>query len=215
MILDKANDCNQFIKFTLKLPQNDGLPFLDTFVRNVNLQFVFDLYIKPTHSGTCLPFDSFVLLSRKCAFITAEFHRVKRNTPAEYFHKALGMIKNKFLSNGYPEDFINNTLNFKSVDNMDNRPNFISYIKISYVSQQRNNLIKRLLHNTELDKKIRLIFTTEKNLGLSLRVKKEHLRCQSECISCPTAEIKGACFVVFVVYLVKCNLCGAVYVGQT
>ena len=84
------------------------------------------------------------------------------------------MIKNKFLSNGYPEDFINNTLSFKSVDNMDNRTNL----------------------------EIRLIdlFTTEKNLGLSLRVKKEHLRCQSECISCQTAEIKRACFVKFAVY---------------
>ena len=132
---------------------------------------------------SCLPFDSFVTLSRKRALISAEFHKVKRNTSAEYFHKVLGMIKNKFLSNGYPEDFINNTLSFKSVDNMDDQPNFIFYIKIPYISQQQNNLIKRLLHNTGLDKKIRLIFTTrskfapvttEKNLGLSLRVKKEH-----------------------------------------
>ena len=123
------------------------------------------------------------------------------------------MIKNKFLSNEYPEDFIKNMLSFKSVDNMDNRPNFISYIKIPYISQQQNNLIKRLLHNTGFGKKITQIFTTEKNLSLSLRVKKEHFRCQSKCISCQTAEIKGACFVKFAVYLVKCNLCGAVYVG--
>ena len=215
LILDKANDCNQFIKFTLELPQNGGLSFLDTFVRNINRKFVFDLYVKPTLSGTCLPFDSFISLFRKRALNTAEFHRVKRNTFDDYFHKTLGMIKSKFLSNGYPEDFINNTLSFKSFDNMDNRPNFISYIKIPYISQQQNNLIKRLLHNTGLDKKIRFIFTPEKNLGLSLRVKKEHLRCQSEFISCQTAEIKGACFVNFAVYLVKCNLCGAVYVGQT
>ena len=66
------------------------------------------------------------------------------------------------------------------VDNMDNRPNFISYIKIPFISQQQNNLIKRLLHNTKFDKKIRLICITEKYLGLTLRVKKEHLRCQSE-----------------------------------
>ena len=74
---------------------------------NINLQFSFDLYIKPTHSGICLTFDSFVPLFRKCTLITAEFHSIKCNTSAEYFHKALGMIKNKFLSNGYPEDFIN------------------------------------------------------------------------------------------------------------
>ena len=35
---------------------------------------------------------------------------------------------------------------------------------------------------------------------------------QSECISCQKAEMKGACFVKFTVYLVKCNLCGAVLV---
>ena len=58
--------------------------------------------------------NSFSTLSRKRALITAEFRRVKRNTSAEYFHKALGMIINKFLSNGYPKDFINNTLGFKS-----------------------------------------------------------------------------------------------------
>ena len=54
LILDKANECNQFIKFTLELPQNDGLPFLDTFVSNINQQFVFDLYIKLTHSDTVM-----------------------------------------------------------------------------------------------------------------------------------------------------------------
>ena len=116
------------------------------------------------------------------------------------------MIRNKFISNGYLVDFINNTLSFKSVDNMDNRPNFISFIEIPYISQQQNNLIKRLLHNTRLDKRISLIFTTEKNIGLSLRIKKEHFRCQSEFISCQTAEVKGACFVKSAVYLVKCNL---------
>ena len=58
------------------------------------------------------------------------------------------MIKNKFLTNEYTEDFINDTLNFKSVDNTDNRPYFISYIKIPYISQQQNNLIKSLLRNT-------------------------------------------------------------------
>ena len=51
---------------------------------------------------------------------------------------------------------------------MDNRPNFISYIKIPYISQQKNNLVKRLLHNIGLDEKIRVIFTSEKNHGLSL-----------------------------------------------
>ena len=103
-------------------------------MRNINLQFVFDLYIKLSHSGTCLPFDFFVPLSRKRALITAEFHRVKRNTSAEYFHEALGMIKNKLLYNEYPEDFINNTLSFKSVDNMDNGPKFISCINIPFIS---------------------------------------------------------------------------------
>ena len=37
LILDKANNCNQFIKFTLELPQIGGLPFLDTFVRYIKL----------------------------------------------------------------------------------------------------------------------------------------------------------------------------------
>ena len=73
------------------------------------------------------------------------------------------MIKNKFLSNRYPEDFINNTLNFILAATADNRPNFTSYNKIPYISQQQNGLIKRLSY-TGLDNKIRLIFTTEKNL---------------------------------------------------
>ena len=53
------------------------------------------------------------------------------------------------------------------------------------------------------------------NLGLSLLVNKEHLRCQSEYISCQTAEIRGACFIKFAVYLVKCYLSGAIYVSKT
>ena len=54
-----ANELNDSIKFTLELPNNNQLPFLDTMVsfdREIK-QFSTALHIKPIHSLCITPWD--------------------------------------------------------------------------------------------------------------------------------------------------------------
>ena len=59
-LLTMANELNDNIKFTLELPNNNQLPFLDTMVsfdREIK-HFSTALYIKPIHSLCITPWDS-------------------------------------------------------------------------------------------------------------------------------------------------------------
>jgi hypothetical protein len=214
VILNKANECNSYIKFTLELPTNNILPFLDTSVHKVNLHFEFDLYIKSTHSGTCLPFNSFVPLSRKKCLIISEYNRVKRNTSVSNFNTAWNKINSIFLANGYPQLFIDKTIKSMSTTNKP-KSDYVSFIKVPYLSEQQLFAIKRLLRTTGMSDKIRLIFTTERNLGWSFRPKREYVNCRDPCVACTTAIKPNQCYIKFAVYKIECNLCNAIYIGQT
>ena len=60
-ILLSSNSVSTSIKFTLEKPVNQEIPFLDVSLRRSESNFEYEVYIKPTHSNSCLPYDSFVL----------------------------------------------------------------------------------------------------------------------------------------------------------
>jgi hypothetical protein len=63
--------------------------------------------------------------------------------------------------------------------------------------------------------KVRLILTTEKSLGWQFRPRHESYQCPVECIACRTASKPGMCYAKNAVYQVDCQVCDAVYMGQT
>ena len=105
-ILDSANSIHPCISFTLELPINNMLPFLDCNVSRGSNSFMHELYIKPTHSGTCLPFSSHVPQSRKKNLVKAEFDRATRNSSSCKVTQSVTKIDSKLLANGYPPSFI-------------------------------------------------------------------------------------------------------------
>jgi hypothetical protein len=71
-----ANTVNSCIQFTLEKPADNKIPFLDTLVHLEDGRFQLELFIKPTHSGTCLTFDSHAPLSRKKSLVISEESRL-------------------------------------------------------------------------------------------------------------------------------------------
>ena len=59
-ILTLSNKMNPHILFTFEEPKEDKISFLDTTVSYIDHRFYTQLYIKPTHSGKCLPYDAYV-----------------------------------------------------------------------------------------------------------------------------------------------------------
>jgi len=76
-VLQYINSLNPFIQFTVENSINDSISFLDTSVSLNNGHFNTTLFIKPTHSGTCLPFSACVPNSRKINLIRSESHRCR------------------------------------------------------------------------------------------------------------------------------------------
>jgi len=107
-ICDEANKVNSNIQFTVELPSNEQIAFLDTYVtQSSSGQFSTELYSKPMSSNHILPWNSFVPFSRKRALLIAERKRAERNsTTLHGKQRSLEKIAGKFRANNYPEGVI-------------------------------------------------------------------------------------------------------------
>jgi hypothetical protein len=62
---------------------------------------------------------------------------------------------------------------------------------------------------------IRLIPITERPLAWQFQPKRETPACSNQCISCQTAMRPTCCYTKNAVYLIYCQICQCVYVGQS
>ena len=108
-LLEAANEINDAIKFTLEVPNNDQLPFLDTLVtfNSQNKTFSTTLYMKPIHSRCITPWESHGSVACKRAILVGETKRAIRcSTDSESQKLSLKLIKQLFIDNGYPNRFV-------------------------------------------------------------------------------------------------------------
>jgi hypothetical protein len=216
-LLSLANSANPYIQFTLEVPSENQLGFLDTLVSvdPINSTLQLQLYFKPSHSGTCLPFESSVPISRKRCLIHSETLRAQRNASNDQLRtRNLAKVDKRLKMNGYSKTFIQ-----KTRLGMANRPKaneaFVTYLRVPYLSEPQTHAIKKLQQRTGMNDKVRLIFETEKPLSRQFRPLPETPVCPKPCISCDTAEKPNCCYRKNVIYKITCSLCGAVYIGQT
>lgn len=220
-LLRIANTVNPCIKFTLERPSVDeatrteSLAFLDTLVlRNEGArQLQLRLFIKPTHSGTCLPWKAHVPLSRKKCLVISETLRAQRIASSQHQNQSRKMITNKLTNNGYPPTLIRSVRRTMRTEAR-GQPDYVSFLKVPFISEQQENQIRRLHQQSGMANTIRLIFTTERPLSWQFRPPRETQECPPGCLGCKTA-VKPACFLKAAVYEVTCSVCGAKYIGQT
>jgi hypothetical protein len=209
-----ANSINHHIQFTLEKPVGNKISFLDTLVHVDNGRISFQLFIKPTHSGTCLPYDAHVPLSRKKCLVSSENIRLQRIASEDHVSFSKEMIHRRFLQNGYPRDFFESTVRSINYARRE-QPDFITFVNVPFMDEAQRRLILQLRRRTGLNDKVRVIFTTERPLAWQFRPKREIPACPTNCMACATSERPAACCKKNAVYLVTCQLCRATYVGQT
>ena len=215
-VLNTVNSISPYIKFTLELPNADNeLPFLDVLVMKNSSTFSYKLYVKPTHSGTCIHFSSFTPASRKINLVNTELDRASKCSSDPSFEiESRALITQKFKDNKYPSNFIfrrNKTLSDIETVKTDTK----TFIKVPYLSEAQKSSITRIHRRLKLHDTIRLVFTTEKSLSWLFRKCKPIQVCNSSCISCSTSEKPKNCFVKFAVYKITCKICNSIYIGQT
>ncbi len=214
-LLTLANSVCKHIQFTLEMPVNNTIPFLDTRVHvNDEGLWSFSLHIKPSHSGTCLPFDAYVPTSRKRSLVWSESLRAIRNSTPEHRESSQSMIVERLISNQYPPDFIRES-SVTATFERKAKPEYTSYLKIPFRSDQQKWRIMQAYRRTKLTKNLRLIFTSEKPLSRRFRPKFQAFECPHNCLACATAEKSNCCFLKDVIYKISCGLCSDVYIGQT
>ena len=117
LLFDKPDHVNKFenflnswhknIKFTKELEKDNAIPFLDILVSRKTCNFETSIYRKPTFSGVYLNFKSFVPEVYKRGLVNCLLFRVhKLCTNWSIIHDEINKIKEIFLKNKYPLDFL-------------------------------------------------------------------------------------------------------------
>lgn len=218
VLVNCANAIHPQIQFTLEAASDGKLPFLDTLVTlSPNRKFEFQLYIKPTHSGTCLPYESHVPMNRKHNLVNTELERANRISSEQFKQVSKQLIKTKLCKNGYSSEVIQKIeirkLQQDEQDKVKQDP--ITYIKIPFLSETQRYRTLNLARKTGVIDKLRFIFTTERPLAWKFREKRESIKCPLDCIGCATALKPNVCHNKFTIYNIECTVCNAVYIGQS
>ena len=141
-----ANELKGNIKFTLELPNNNQLPFLDTMVsfdREIK-QFSTALHIKPIHSLCITPLDSHGSIASKRAILIGETKRaIACSTDPTSRQESLRKVTKLFVDNKYPRKFVRNVIRRSANSNStrDEEMRYI-YLKLPFIDEE----FKRRMH---------------------------------------------------------------------
>jgi len=213
-VLNSCNQINPSVQFTLEESTNNVLPFLDMNIILSNNNFTTSLHIKPLHSGTYLPFDSFCPADRKRSLVRGELLRSRRNSSKPNERSSEELIHQRLYNNKYPVDFVN-SISSQLNNNRHTEQDYISFIRLPYLGEGHLKSIRRLLHQSGLNSSIRVIFSTSKPLSHQFRPPQQEQQCKPTCISCKCAVVKGKCLRKCVVYKIECLHCDKIYIGET
>ena len=104
------------MKFTFKKEQNKCFNFLDVKVNRENNVFTTSGYCKPSFSGICTYFDSYMPLNYKFSLIsTIIFCSFTIRSDMPKFHHNACKIKGIFIKNGTVKDLLTNVLKHSSI----------------------------------------------------------------------------------------------------
>jgi len=214
--LRSCNQVNAAIKFTLEEPTNDVLPFLDLKVQLNVSSFTTSLHVKPLHSGTYLPFDSFCPLDRKRSLVKSELLRSKRNSSEFNQIASKNIIRKRLQNNLYTEKFIDSVVSRQNNnDHNATQTEYKSFLRLPYLGEGHVKSVRRLLYQSGLNSDIRVIFETAKPLSKQFRPPREEQHCKDGCLSCKCAVVPNNCLRKNLVYRIQCLICRKIYIGET
>ena len=105
------NGVDNKVQFTLEMEKDNYLPFLDVGIMKVEGKLVTKVYRKPTHTQQYINWDSNHPKNMLLGVLKGLIHRAHvLCDKKEDLLEELALLKDVFLSNGYPEKLVLKTL---------------------------------------------------------------------------------------------------------
>ena len=132
------NDLHPTLTFNMEEEKDNKSSFSDVFVERYSSAFLICIYRKPTFTGLYLNWDAFAPKPRKVNLIKCLTFRALKICSESKIKNEFEQIKNLFLSNGYPEEDIADTINLTGNKlRNDNKPfdpsKFPFYVRLLWI----------------------------------------------------------------------------------
>jgi hypothetical protein len=201
------NNLHPTIKFTLEIENNQRINFLDlTIIKDTNNNKLnYEIYRKPTNSGTIIPYQSQHDYKQKLSSFHALINRAfKIPMDDDKRQIELNIIKQLANENGFPMKQINNIIkkqkirtNFSNLIDTQSTEllNDKTYRKINFYNNNINNAIRNTLKKQKIIPVYKCTHTL-KNILNNAKPKTNILNKSG-------------------VYSISCDDCGATYIGET
>ena len=221
-LLKIANDQNDAIKFTLELPNNNQLPFLDTLVtfNSDTKTFSTCLYRKPIHSGCIIPWDSHGSIASKRAILIGEIKRaIYCSSNQQARRKSFNIVTELFLNNGYPREMIKttirNTLRITTTTlNENDEQQKTIYIRMPFINEDFKRRALGVVRRSGIAN-IKIYFENGRPLAKVFAPPRNKPNCPDKCVTCKLASKRNQCLTKNVVYQITCTTCDIIYIGET
>ena len=218
-ILSFINIIYPNIQFTVEVPDIDGqLSFLDCEIRYDGQVFQSRLFHKPVNSNVILHWNSNCAVSTKRGVLLGELRRAHyRSTTDSDRQYSCQLIRKKFLNNGYPRRFVDNTIRIFQQRRIDSRPDYSSrnYIKCPYVNEATKRRYITFFNRLGISETYLPWFHGGLSLKRIFHPPKEKVKCSTNCKFCEISEKTNLCHTKNVIYQITCDICDQVYIGQS
>ena len=104
------NSKHRNIRFTCEKEQNNSMPFLDILITRISNGFKTSLYHKPTFSGVCSNFISFISEEYKVGLIFTLFRTISIVSDFSGFHSEVCHLKEILKKNAFPIKLIDSCI---------------------------------------------------------------------------------------------------------
>ena len=231
--LNFMNSRHPDIIFTIEhTEQNEEhmVSYLDLSISVSNGILAWELYIKPSHSGVHLSYDTALPYEVKRSVAIEQFRRARRNASTEE-GKEKGMLKivKLLAENGYPTSIIESAREQSKTCKRSKRCTkpAESILKLPFVHDRLARDVRRAVR--AFSKEVRVVFQRGQSLGdmlvsssivqpkcpRELSRKKRRRARPPECRACDAGLPTGKCMKNNVVYSMFCLECEAEYIGET
>ena len=217
------NGLHENIKFTTDREDDAGsVPFLDIRItRHSDQSYTTELFVKPTHSGITLHYDSAHPKRTKENTLENELRRaVRLSSDDQATVRSIQKIHDIFEQNGYPRKLIDRVTAKVRRSQTRNRPrqkekHVGPFLQLPFVNDEHSRQVERLVKTSRLP--CRIAWSNRRTLRRELT--SSDMRgptCaldRGRCLACE-AGLDSRCGVGNVVYEVTCSLCKESYIGE-
>ena len=194
-LLDKLNNVNDRIQFTVETEKDGRLPFLDTVIIRAGNNVKFQVYRKPTNKDDFVHFYSAHDLKTKSGIIIGFFLRALRICSQEFLDEEINYITKAFKNLCYPVGMISTLLQkatkIKQRTECKDKPD-VRYLVVP------NSSFSDVLSSTLRPTGLIIVNDTGRKIGHMIKKRKNESNSETS-----------------VVYKIPCNDCDSAYYGET